>query len=103
MKPSNPWLKFRGIIAGQSLCIVSTNHRRLKEVLGAPPSSGRNGALVVGHGGEDREAGVEVFAEVHDGGDVTAAVAVIGGAPYRNDRFVFEVPLCCGRWSAGGV
>ena len=95
--------------AARSLCIVSTNHRSLiiwrglKEILGAPPGGGRDCALIVGHGGEDGEAGVEVFAEVHDGGDVAAAVAVVWGAPYCDDGFVFEVPLCGGIWLARRV
>jgi len=76
---------------------------RLKEILGAPPGGRRDSALVVGHGREDREAWVQVLAEVHDGGDVAAAVAVVGSAPYCDDGFIFEVPLCCGIWSARGV
>lgn len=36
---------------------------------------------------------VQVLSEVHDGGDVAAAVAVIGSAPDRDDGLVFEVPL----------
>ena len=47
-----------------------------------------------GNGGEDCEFWFEVFVEVHDGGDVAAAVAVVGGAPDGDDGFVFKVPLC---------
>jgi len=67
---------------------------QLKEILGAPPRGRRDGTLVVGHGREDREAWIEVLAEVHDGGDVAAAVAVVRSAPDCDDGFVFEVPLC---------
>ena len=34
---------------------------------------------------------LEVFAQVHDGGDVTTAVAVIWRGPHGYDVFVFEV------------
>lgn len=75
---------------------------KLEEILGAPPSGRGDSTLVVGHGGEDREVWVEVLAEVHNGGDVAAAVTVIGSAPYCNHRFVFEVPLRGYSWSARG-
>ena len=67
---------------------------RLKEILGAPTSSCRNSTLVIRYRREDREARVEVFTEVHDGGYIAAAVAVVGRTPDRDDGFVFEVPLC---------
>lgn len=50
-------------------------------------------ALVVWHGGEDRELGVEVLPQVHDARDITAAVAVIRRRPDGHDRLVAEVPL----------
>ena len=65
----------------------------LEEVVVAAAGSSGHSALIVGHGGEDVEAGLEVFAEVHDGGDVTAAVAVIGGAPHGDNGFILEMPL----------
>ena len=74
---------------------------RLKEILGAPTSRCRNSTLVVRYRREDREARVEVFAEVHDRGYVAAAVAVVGRTPDRDDGFVFEVPLREDRRLAG--
>ena len=44
-------------------------------------------------GGENGEFGNEVFADVHDGGDVSAAVTVVGCRPDGNDRFILEVEL----------
>ena len=65
----------------------------LEEIVVATASGSGHSALVVGHGGEDVEAGLEVLAEVHDGGDVAAAVAVVGGTPHGDDGFILEVPL----------
>lgn len=39
------------------------------------------------------EALDQVLAHVHDGGDVAAAVAVVGGTPDGDHRLVIEVPL----------
>ena len=64
-----------------------------QEVFSSPASGCRNVTLVLRNGREDGEFGVEVFAQVHDGGDITAAVAIIGRAPDRDDRLVFEMPL----------
>jgi hypothetical protein len=51
-------------------------------------------ALVVGHGREDGEFGVGAVAgDRHDGGDVAAAVAVVGGGPDCDDRLFGEVEL----------
>lgn len=50
-------------------------------------------ALIVWHGGKDRELGVEVLPQVHDARDITAAVAVIRRRPDGHDRLVSEVPL----------
>ena len=38
----------------------------------------------------------QVLSEVHDGGDIAAAVAVIGSAPDGDDGLVFKVPLHAG-------
>ena len=65
----------------------------LQEILRPSSRSHRHSALVVRNGAEDGEAGVEVFAEVHDGGDVAAAVAVVWGGPDSDDGFVVKVPL----------
>lgn len=50
-------------------------------------------ALVVGHGREDAELCVEVAAHRHDGGDVAAAVAVVGCRPNSDDGLFGEVVL----------
>ena len=65
----------------------------LQEILRPPPRSHWNSALVIRHGAEDGEAWVQVFAEIHDGGDVAAAVAVVGSGPDCYDGFVVKVPL----------
>ena len=49
--------------------------------------------IALGYGGEYGEFGIEIFVEVHDGGDVAAAVAVVGRAPDGDHGFVFEMPL----------
>ena len=49
---------------------------------------------MLGHGGEDGEFGLQVLADVHDGCDVTAAVAVVGSGPDGDDGFVLEMELC---------
>lgn len=48
---------------------------------------------MVGHGAEDLERRLQVLSKVHDGSDVAAAVAVVGGGPDGDDIFVFEVVL----------
>jgi hypothetical protein len=48
---------------------------------------------VVRHSTEDLELLLEVLAKVHDGSDVSAAVAVIGCGPDGDDVLVFEVVL----------
>lgn len=49
--------------------------------------------ISLGDGGEYGELWFQVLSKVHDGGDVAAAVAVIGSAPDGDDGFVFEMPL----------
>jgi hypothetical protein len=48
---------------------------------------------VVGHGGEDLELRLQVLTEIHNGRDVSAAVAVVGRGPDGDDVFVLEVVL----------
>jgi hypothetical protein len=48
---------------------------------------------VFGDSGENGEFGNEVFTDVHDGGDVSTAVTVVGCRPDGNDRFILEVEL----------
>ena len=47
----------------------------------------------LGNGGEYGKFGIQLLSKVHDGGDVAAAVAVVGSTPDGDDGFVFKVPL----------
>lgn len=64
-----------------------------QEIIGPAARCAGNRALVVRHGGEDGELGIQVLAKVHDAGDITTAVAVIWRRPHGHDRLVSEVPL----------
>ena len=46
-----------------------------------------------GNGGEYGKLWFQILVKVHDGGDIAAAVAVVGGAPDGDDGLVFKVPL----------
>lgn len=48
---------------------------------------------MIGNGREDLEFGLEVFAKVHDRGDIAAAVAVVWSRPDSDHVLVFEVVL----------
>lgn len=48
---------------------------------------------MVRHSAEDLELGFEVFSQIHDGGNIAAAVAVVRRGPDGDDIFVFEVVL----------
>jgi hypothetical protein len=65
----------------------------LQKVFAAAASAGGDGSAVVWDGAEYLEFLLQVFAEVHDGGDVAAAIAVVGGGPDSHDVFVLEVVL----------
>lgn len=80
-------------VSRQKMYIRFGTHSSLEEVFAAGASAGGHGAAVIRHGAEDLELGLQVFAEVHDGSDVAAAVAVVGGGPHGDDVFVFEVVL----------
>lgn len=73
----------------------STKHvcTRLQEVFTSASSALGHRPTVVGHGAEDLERRLQVLSKVHDGSDVAAAVAVVGGGPDGDDIFVFEVVL----------
>ena len=75
-----------GISLTPSLCFkVGIQIHTLKEIIVTATSGDRDGALVVGNCGEDGELGLEILSKVHDGGDVTATVAVIGSTPHGNN------------------
>lgn len=65
----------------------------LQEVFRAAIRRRRDVTVSFGNGGEDCEFRLEVLSEVHDGGDVAAAVAVVGCAPDGDDGLVFKMPL----------
>lgn len=72
---------------------VSHEIAYLQEVFRAAIRRRRNVTISFGNGGEYGEFRFEILSEVHDGGDVAAAVAVIGGAPDGDDGLVFKMPL----------
>lgn len=65
----------------------------LKKILRSSAGGSRHGPLVVWYRGKYCEPRVEVFAEVHNGRNVSAAVAIVWGAPDSHNGFVVEVPL----------
>ena len=65
----------------------------LQEVLRTASILRRHMSVALRHGGKYCEFGIQVFAQVHYGRDVTASVAVVWRAPYCDDGFVFEMPL----------
>jgi hypothetical protein len=76
-----------------SIVNQSTNQSNLQKVIAGTATAGGDRALVLGDGAEDAEFGVEVFANVHDGGYVAAAVAVVGSGPDGHDGLLGEVVL----------
>ena len=65
----------------------------LQEILSSAAAPGWHGAAVVGHGAEDLELLLQVLAQIHNRGDVAAAVAVVGRGPDCDDVLVLEVVL----------
>lgn len=57
---------------------ANTTTRCLQEVLSATSPPSWDSTLMVGNSTEDLEFWLEVLAQVHDGSDVSAAVAVVG-------------------------
>ena len=79
--------------SGRYLSFFSFN--TLQKVLSPATTPSRHRTAMVGYGAENLEFLLEVLAQVHDGRDVAAAVAVVGSGPNGNDVFVFEVVLLC--------
>ena len=50
-------------------------------------------ALILGNGTEDAEFGGQILADVHDGCNIAAAVAVVGSGPDGDNGLVLEVVL----------
>lgn len=64
-----------------------------QEVFG-PTTCGRwNMPLILCNGRKDGEFGIEALIEIHDRGDITTSIAVIGSAPDSDYCLVFEMPL----------
>ena len=68
------------------LCFGTGNHNpNLKEIVVAAAGGHGHSAFTVGNGRENAELGLQVFTNVHNRSDVTAAVAVVGSAPHGDD------------------
>jgi hypothetical protein len=65
----------------------------LQEVLRPSRPRRWHRALVIWDSREDLEPGCEVLPNVHNRGNVSAAVAVIGGAPHGHHVLVLEMVL----------
>jgi hypothetical protein len=66
---------------------------KLQEVFSCTTASGWDSALVFWNGAEDAELWVQILTDVHDGSNITAAVAVIGCGPDGNNGLLGEVIL----------
>lgn len=64
-----------------------------QEILSSTASGDWNRALMIRYSRKYRESWIQVFSEIHDRGDVAAAVAIVGGTPDGNNGFVVEMPL----------
>lgn len=65
----------------------------LQKVIASSPTSRGHSTLVLRDGAEDTEFRLETFANVHDGRDIAAAVAVVGRRPDGDDGFLSEMVL----------
>lgn len=65
----------------------------LQEVVATGAAASRNSTLFLWNGTEYAEFGIEVFAHVHDGGNVSAPIAIIRRRPDRNNGFLGKVIL----------
>jgi hypothetical protein len=65
----------------------------LQEVFTRVSAASWDGTLVLRNGTEDAELGAQVFTNVHDGRNITTAVAVIRGGPDRDNGLLREVVL----------
>lgn len=71
---------------------------RLKEVVARSPATCGNVTLIIGHGREDAELGIQVCVDSHDGRHIAASVAVVGGRPDGHDGFLWEMELWVNRY-----
>ena len=65
----------------------------LQEILSSPLPSGGDSSSMIGHGAENLEVRLQILSKGHDGGDVAAAVAVVGCRPDGDDFLRLEVVL----------
>lgn len=72
---------------------VHTQCGELQEILGTSWIRCRDMSVPLRYRREDGELGIQVFPKVHDRGNVSAAVAVVGCGPDSHHRLVFEMPL----------
>ena len=85
--------KTKGLTVYQKAPGDVNNSCSSKEVLASATATCRDSSLVLGNGREDGKLGIEVFSDVHDGGDITATVAVIWSRPDGNNRLLREMVL----------
>ena len=64
-----------------------------QEVFARATASSWNSSLILRDRREDAELGVQILANVHDGRNITAAVAVVGSRPDGNHGLLGEVIL----------
>ena len=98
--PSHPGYSSLYIVEMPSSCLPNANATSnpnyravLQEILSSAAAPGWHGAAMVGHGAEDLELLLQVFAKIHNRGDVAAAVAVVGRGPDCDDVLVLEMVL----------
>jgi replication fork clamp-binding protein CrfC len=66
---------------------------RSQKVLAGSASSSWYCTLVLGDGTENAEFGIQILADVHDRGNITTAVAIVGSRPNGYNGLVCEVVL----------
>lgn len=79
--------------APESGPITRGPRRRSQEVVARAPTASRYVPLVIGHGGEDTELGVQVCVDCHNGSHVATSVAVVGCRPDCHNGLLREVVL----------
>ena len=71
-----------------------SDSKQLQEIITSATSSCRDSTLILRDGLEDGEAWLQVLSrDVHDGCNITAAVAVVGSGPDGDNGLLREVKL----------
>lgn len=73
--------------------MTSGSRRRSQEVVARAPTASRHVPLVIGHGGEDTELGIQVCVDCHNGSHIATSVAVVGRRPDCHNGLLREVVL----------